>query len=160
MINSWTKKNSEFNPTWTKIIVTQQEALWKPSRAVARYLSLIISAQRRRSPKASICICRCVCVCECVCVCVYTCVCIAHMAGEASQDLVCDHHRHGTARGAHGLLRGSPQEGKSIIEPAGVSSKQIEAKREKERERLTQKLKDTERKRQWQMQRIIREKNV
>ncbi len=78
MINSWTKKNSEFNPTWTKIIVTQQEASWKPSRAVARYLSLIISARKRRSPKASICICRCVCLCECVCVCVHVCVHSSH----------------------------------------------------------------------------------
>lgn len=51
--------------------------------------------------------------------------------GEASQDLVCDHHRHGTARGAHGLLRGSPREGKSITEPAGVSSKQRENERRK-----------------------------
>lgn len=64
--------------------------------------------------------------------------------GEASQDPVCDHRRHGTARGAHGLLRGSPREGESITEPAGVSSKQLGAERKGEG-RLTRKLKDTER---------------
>lgn len=65
--------------------------------------------------------------------------------GDASQDPVCDHHRHGTARGAHALLRGSPQEGESISAPAGVSSKQLEAEAENERGRVTRKLNNTER---------------
>lgn len=67
-----------------------------------------------------------------MCTCAHSCG-GALKGGEASQDPVCDHHRHGTARGAHGLLRGSPQEGESISEPAGVSSKQLDAGRENER---------------------------
>lgn len=79
-----------------------------------------------------------------MCVCVYTSG-GTLKGGEASQDLVCDHHRHGTARRAHGLLRESPQEGESITEPVGVSSKHLSAERANERGRLTRKLKDIHR---------------
>ena len=85
-----------------------------------------------------------VCLCVCVCLCVHTSG-GTLKGGEASQDLVCDHHRHGTVRRAHGLLRESPQEGESITEPVGVSSKQLSAERANERGRLTRKLKDTQR---------------
>lgn len=57
--------------------------------------------------------------------------------GDASQDPVCDHPPHGTARRAHSLLRGSPQESKSITESAGVCSKQLEVERVNERGRPT-----------------------
>lgn len=63
---------------------------------------------------------------------------------EASQDPVCDHHRHGTAKRAHSLLRGSPREGQSITEPAGVSSKQLGAQRVNKSRRQTWKQEDTE----------------
>lgn len=54
-------------------------------------------------------------------------------AGEVSQDLVCDHHHHGTAKRVHSLLMGSPQEGELTTVPAGGSSKQLWVERVNER---------------------------